>query len=119
MKKGFTLVELLAVITILGIVATITVPIVSTSISESKNKAYDRQKDLITSAARSYMSKNASLLPKSGSYKVLVSTLKNDGFLENKSIKNPKNGSSMDSGFVCVSYSSKKYTYIFKESGNC
>jgi len=119
MKKGFTLVELLAVIAILGIVATITVPIVSTSISESKNKAYDRQKDLIISAAMSYMSKNASLLPKSGSYKVLVSDLKNNGFLENKTIKNPINGSSMDNSFVCVSYSSNKYNYMFKESGNC
>ena len=40
MKKGFTLVELLAVITVLSIIALIGVPMVSSYIQESKTKSF-------------------------------------------------------------------------------
>ena len=42
MKKGFTLVELMTVIIILGVLALITYPIVDKSIKQSKEKALDR-----------------------------------------------------------------------------
>ena len=41
MKKGFTLVELLAVIVILGVIALITVPIVTRTINSSKTETYE------------------------------------------------------------------------------
>ena len=43
MKKGFTLVELLAVITVLAIITVIAVPTVSRSIENSKQKSHDIQ----------------------------------------------------------------------------
>ena len=128
MKKGFTLIELLAVIAILGIIVMITVPIINGAINTSKSKAYDRQKESIIEAARSYMSKNPANLPVSGTKSVSVATLRTEGFLQNKDIKNPLYvaGSTNEqtknqkfNGVVCVSYSSNKYNYTYKESNAC
>lgn len=58
MKKGFTLVELLAVIIILGIIALITFPIVDKSIENSKQAALERTIDSILDAAHDYSIQN-------------------------------------------------------------
>ena len=42
-KKGFTLVELLAVITVIAIIGLISVPVVEGIVKRSRQKAYDRQ----------------------------------------------------------------------------
>ena len=41
MKKGFTLVELLGVVVLLGIIATIVVTIVDRSLKENRKNAYN------------------------------------------------------------------------------
>ncbi len=53
-KKGFTLVELLAVIIILGVIALITFPIVDNSIKNSKQAALEQTIDSILESARNY-----------------------------------------------------------------
>ena len=53
-KRGFTLVELLAVIIILGIILVLAVPRVSDMINKYRDKAYERQLDLILNAAEQY-----------------------------------------------------------------
>ena len=55
---GFTLVELLAVIIILGIIALITFPIVDKSIENSKQAALEQTIDSILDAAHNYSSQN-------------------------------------------------------------
>ena len=45
MKKGFTLVELLAVIVILALVALITIPVILNVVDKSKDKTYKRSID--------------------------------------------------------------------------
>ncbi len=52
-RKGFTLVELLAVIVILGILTLITVPIVSNYISDSRQKTYTAHEKTMEEAAKS------------------------------------------------------------------
>lgn len=54
-NKGFTLVELLAVITILGLIALIAVPTVLNNIKTTKEDLYNTQIELIKAGALSYV----------------------------------------------------------------
>ena len=56
-KKGFTLIELMAVIIILAIILAIVVPKVFKSIDESKKRACNVQMNNITDAAATYFTK--------------------------------------------------------------
>jgi general secretion pathway protein G len=59
-KQGFSLLELLAVVTILGIIAAIIVPRVTVSSSTAKNKVRDHHKATINAAVeRYYVDNNA------------------------------------------------------------
>jgi type IV pilus assembly protein PilA len=51
-EKGFTLVELLAVIVILGIILAIAIPAIGNVIDKSENQAHEANKALIENAAR-------------------------------------------------------------------
>ncbi|MEC5421937.1 prepilin-type N-terminal cleavage/methylation domain-containing protein [Virgibacillus sp. C22-A2] len=58
-EKGFTLVELLAVIAILGIILAIAIPSIGKVISNSEGKAHEANMDLFENAARlAYVSGN-------------------------------------------------------------
>lgn len=90
MKKGFTLIELIMVITLLGIIAIITVPAIGNSINSSKEEAFKEQKKLIVNAAKQYMAMNYGNIQNGTSSCVDVSVLQSEGFLSKEQIKNPK-----------------------------
>lgn len=129
MKKGFTLVELLAVIVILGLITSITVPIITGAINDSKAKAYEEQIKLIIDAGRNYMSNHANELPNSSSNKIIsIETLKIEGYLTNKDIKNPiYESSSTDEkkkcqyldGSIIITYQNNKYNYTYENKVAC
>ena len=54
-KQGFTLVELLAAIVIMGVIALIVFPSVSSYITKSRNKSYNIQVDLLEKAAKKWV----------------------------------------------------------------
>ncbi len=128
---GFTLIELIMVITLLGIIALIAVPTVNTIINDSKDKAYNEQVKLIEDSAKTYMSRNSLELPAqtvNATKCVSVSKLQTEGFLANKSIENPKYRSgSTDSeenfqyftGAVKVTWNGSKYKYAYTKSATC
>lgn len=56
-KQGFTLVELLAVIVVLGIILVIAIPNIQQIITNARKEAYERQKEFIADAAKKICSK--------------------------------------------------------------
>lgn len=130
MKKGFTLVELLGVIVILGLIAMIAIPTINSAINSSREKAYDEQINTIVDTARTYMSKNSLKLPdqKNGSKcSISVSTLQKEGLLDSDAIENPmyqKNSTEQKKKFknfngkVIVTFTNKKYKYEYVNSSS-
>ena len=136
--KGFTLVELLAVIAIMGMLAVIMVPTISGVIEENKKNNSVNLKNSIKSSARAYISDNRyeiKLDNKScnnnntkreifsinnkiilGS-KITVELLVNEGYLKSNSgeIINPETNKPINKGesYIVVTYdcSSKDFKY--------
>ncbi|MBR3209074.1 MAG: type II secretion system protein [Bacilli bacterium] len=129
MKKGFTLVEILAVFVVLGIISMITVPAIGNVIHMSKEKAYDKQIELIINASRSYMTNNSLELPDNGETSTVnVCQLEKGGYLKKENISNPiyENGSSDIKkkckylyGNINVTNTSGKFTYTYADLNNC
>ena len=123
MKNGFTLIELVVVITILAIIALISVPIVNGVITNSKESAYKEQEKAIVDAAKTYIAAHYYKLPKvDKSTCITVSELKNEGMLKTDVIKNPvganykdytETSDSFDEGAVLITYDGSKYKYKY------
>lgn len=117
-KKGFTLVELIGVITLLAIVALISIPIITSSISRTNEKAYNTQVESIVSATKKWIVKNGS--KNDTTFTVSLQELINDNLIENDVIIDPRDDSNMIEEGACVSVSynnsSKSYSYNFLET---
>ena len=97
-KSGFTMVELLATIVIIGILGTIGVVGVTKSMKSAKDRYYVAQNKLFISAAQTYFTDNKSRLPMHEplSKKVMLKTLNEENYIE-KMVdynKEPYNGES-------------------------
>ena len=131
MKKGFTLIELICVIVLLGLIAMIAIPTINTAINSSKEKAYNEQVALIVDTARTYMSKNSAKLPNQTSGAkicIRVHDLQTAGLLSSEDIQNPnyEEGSTEAekkdktfTGSVVVTWNGKKYLYEYKQNPSC
>lgn len=88
---AFTLVELMVVIVIIGLVASLTIPTINKSINNSKKNLYDLQIKNIEDGAKSWASANIWLLPANDGEAITITLgqLKLDGFVEGDVI-NPK-----------------------------
>ena len=96
-KKGFTLVELLAVIVILALLALLTSTAVTKLVKDAKNDLSETQMTLIKSAADTWIADNLNKLPSSGSCGYLtLEDLKYYGLLDN-TILDPKNSEEISS----------------------
>lgn len=134
MKNAFTLIELICVITILGLIALIAIPTINNMIIQSKEAAYTEQIELIEDAARKYMSKENQNLPliSNTSKCITIDTLQKSGYLDKNDIENPcyseeeSTCTEVDltiepdktfNGGVNVTWNGNKYTY--KYTGSC
>ncbi len=117
MKKGFTIVELLAVIVILGIIIAIAMPNVLNIIEKSRNDAIIRNENMLINVARKYFISNINLLPNNigDTVELTVSTLKTNGLIE--SIKSPRNNQECN-GYVLVTKIDNNY-YDYSPQLNC
>ena len=71
-KKGFTLVELLATIIVLGLLTLLASTSVTKVLKESKGDLYTTQIKLVKSAAEAWGAENIDKLPNSGDCKYLT-----------------------------------------------
>lgn len=121
-KQAFTLVELLAVIVILGILATIAVPTIVGLISSSKENTLEEQKNTIIDAAERWGTDNIRSLPDE-SCDVSIEFLKEEGYLDSdKDVIDPTTDEEM-TGCVRITFDSAnnqyKYTYVDSCSTEC
>ena len=117
-KKGFTLVELLAVIVILSLVLVIAVPSVNRYIKQSKEKAYNTQISTIIEAAQAYASANSGLLPRKEEFvvKITLGQLKSSGLIKEE-VKNPNDDKYFDDALTIeIKKKGETYTYDIVES---
>ncbi|MBQ6324056.1 MAG: prepilin-type N-terminal cleavage/methylation domain-containing protein [Bacilli bacterium] len=113
-KNGFTLVELLGVVTLLGIIMLVAIPNVSKLIDKSKDSKKESNKKTLLLAGKSYMQANKTKLPKAigENAKVDAQDLKSSGFLKEDLVDGNK-VSCMDYSYVSVKKkSSNKYEYV-------
>lgn len=87
-KKGFTLVELLVVIVILGVIMSIAIPSITSSIERSKDKQKTQIIKLIESAGELYVDKHKNIV-KTGP--ITLSQLIEDGLITKEEMKDPFN----------------------------
>ena len=116
MKKGFTLVELLGVIIILGVIALIAFPIVNKSIKSSKEKALEQVINNIEKAAYEYSVKN-DIGYQTFYNKIELSTLTSAGILKDN-IVNPVTDEPMQ-GCVLYKWVEEYKQYEFKYDEEC
>ncbi len=93
-KKGFTMIELMATITLLGVMLTLAVVSVSKYLNKARDTVYKDYEDTLKNATTDYFLNHTGLLPEindANGTKVLATTLINEGYLEN--MKDPKNNS--------------------------
>ena len=119
--KGFTLVELLGVLIILAVIALITLPIVSMSIKNGKEKLYNSQIEEIKLAAEKWAYKNINLLPTKDGETITVTllSLKQSGDIP-LDTRNPRTGELIPNDLI-ITIMFKNNNYIFtvdEESGS-
>lgn len=112
-NRGFTLVELLGIIVVLGIIATIATPIVQKTIKQNREKMYNVIVEQLIDSSKDWAAKNSSNLPDEDgeSVDVTLGELKESGLLQ-INVVNPKNNNVFSNqSYVRITRKNNNFTY--------
>lgn len=113
MKKGFTLIEMVAVIVILGIIGVIAVTSIDNMLKKREEEAYDIQIQNIIDGAKMWAGEHVFELPESeGEYIIIsLSDLKKPGYVKND-ITNPLTEKQFSNSLkIKITVKNNNYTY--------
>lgn len=114
-KNAFTLIELIAVIVILGFILVIIMPNLTDTLNRTKDKLNNTQKEQILSAARNWGMENLIDSTNQNDRKITIKELQNSGFLDDKEVKNLKNNTDLqDNTTICITYKDNQYVYYYE-----
>lgn len=117
-NKGFTLAELLGVIVILALITMITMPTITESLQNYKEKMCNTQLEEIVAAAKTWGADNLLKLPSSEDQTktVTLKTLSEYGYIDEE-IQNPVTQKNFDpeTTTVTITKQGKKYIYTLDE----
>lgn len=114
-RKGFTLVEALVVIAIIGVLMLMLIPSVITITNKNKEKACESTKNSIISAAKMYVAENKYDIINCGNNNVItidvtINNLKSYGNISEKDLDSRFQNSVVKVNYNCTT---KKFTYEY------
>ena len=110
-KKGFTLVELLAVIVIIALLSSIAALSYTAFVNSTRDRVYKTYEDTMKASAEMYLIDNPNMIPSiNGNAKLYLNDLLINNDIE--SIKNPD-----DSNDTCSSSNTANDSYVLIERG--
>lgn len=120
-QKGFTLLELLGVIVLLGIIATAIMVLSTRLLGNSKQSLYETQIENIKTAAKNWAVSNHDKLPTNTNdeYKLSLTELSDKGYIDNSLLIDPRNNKEINACII-IKYKEtvNQYSYQFQEE-NC
>ncbi len=113
-KKGFTLVEMMTVIVLISAILLLIVNAFTKTLANSKEKAYQLQIGTLEEAGKKWAMENPGSLSKTESYKLLISDLKEEGYIKDQDVVDPRDNSTMN-GCIKIEYDNayNQYTYEY------
>ena len=120
MKKGFTLAELLGVITLLAIICLIAFPPILNTIKKGKQNIDNTNNEIIFSACKKYIENNPTEVSfVDNKYCVKIQSLIDEGNLMD-GLKDPDTGVAVDpEKYISVTVTDNKFNYSMAKKDEC
>ena len=109
-NKGFTLVELLAVIIILGIILAIAIPNIQNIIQQTRQKAYEAQIELFKEGVKKYVALYFNEIDNPEQFMVTLTTLQSKKLID-RNVKDPRTNQPFENLAFLVRKIGGKYKY--------
>lgn len=121
-NKGFTLTELLGVITLLAIISIIAFPIIINQIDDGKKNVYDVTSKMVYTAADQYIEDNINNYPKLNGnvFCIPIETLISEDYITKKSVDKQNSKKLNSSMVVQINFTAEKEpTYTIVNTDEC